>query len=745
MLERTAFRKYIRDCRALYREITDVLSDLDFRENGGTIIYAIDFSEIYAYVKPHETAKHFTLFADDDDLLNEPMQSLALKHLFFDTQHEITLLKPYAAELQSFIYFSQAEEDDALLESLGLVTSDQSDVLCNPAFVEVEQMVERVVQEQRKFSNEERERLTQFYESADTAKLLAFIGMSQEERPLARLRGMFEKRRYFDLSGILPKRLYLADHAYVDEIFRQLRQLRTSRPEGSSRLDAIAVGLVVAANRILEKSNIRVQLVSRSPAMHALRRFSKFGILNNYIRHPRIFGVTYTTRTPNPSDLTTHLRNQLATLRLLFSSIDVARRGSLPRFPNSTFIRRLVTEIRDDWRTTHSLALSLASSTDVSANDWTHQPAVVQRLFTLLRDRGELRSAIVERIGEVQNSIHRDNQVFGVYFATISNPDRDSIAEHFLADSSPGRKTAILKTSLQAMPYTLEFYTPDAKRLLSRLDTSARAIRLDRLLMLFREVLSAEAEYERLLAMAFILGTLNRWPLAEQYGRMAVKLPSIANTSKHEAHFFLAICLRKSKTSAERIRSGLENLECATELKRQFVGDNNHIDPRYLKEKATQILHLHRYFPESSEEANALEDPLDLLSQAEKLADPNLRMQILNNRIDHLLRITPGDVSHLEPDYVQLRLLLSQIESDQRNWPPSILDTMAWARYRIYGVRNPNEVLDIVKMLRIASENEELAPFQREVVKEHLREVLATWGTMLQEKRNANLPVAEDE
>ena len=55
-MKKRATSEYIADCTQLLRDLNDVYADHEFILAGGKVHYAVDFSEVHAYVLPEQSA-----------------------------------------------------------------------------------------------------------------------------------------------------------------------------------------------------------------------------------------------------------------------------------------------------------------------------------------------------------------------------------------------------------------------------------------------------------------------------------------------------------------------------------------------------------------------------------------------------------------------------------------------------------------------------------------------------------------
>jgi hypothetical protein len=726
-------RRYIDDCKLLRRDLQHAVRDLQFRQGRearkGTIIYAVDFSEIHGYAVTGATAPEFGILGDDERVA-EAMQAVAFGRLFFGQPERLVLLKPYALELRAFLIRERAHRRDSALEHLLLLQREQEGILRMPEFRDIARIVDHADEETRPLSDEEQDRLASFLEE-HAGPLVALANASMETDASVLVRRLFSARRFQNLEELLPG-LDAPEGEHDEDLYEFLRSTRRGKPDAASLLDAVALMLLKRANDALRDQNAELHLVTRSSAMHQLaERFGEDEI--PWLRHPRIFSVLYTTDGLPPGHALHKLQGRLDTVELFLNSVGMQELDSLEQLPNPAFLKALLHKVQEDWKSSTALAASLATGTHPGApvpgadsRGAPRQPEVVRRLFSLIRDRKQFRDLLFDRLGQVEATLEREHEIFGLALSSLDVEETDSIASRLAPEYYQNK--SVLRTTSQGMPYSLQFYTDDARKLLSRLEAEGGTYRWENVLTFFREGFSADSDYERLLAMASILGVLSKWGIAEQYCARALEVATESGTEAHEGHFFLAVCCRKHRTSVERHVRGLELLDRAAEIKRRWKRDPEETDPRYLKEKGTQLLLLHMYF---SDAASRLDVPsaaegLRLLHEAEKHCenDESLRLQILNNRLWYNLEVLgdtdAGSASHLYQDYRAVLALQESMQPDPETWPPSVVDTLVWARYRICGFRDADDAAEMVSMLEHAVNSHELEEKEKKRIRARL-------------------------
>jgi tetratricopeptide (TPR) repeat protein len=253
-------------------------------------------------------------------------------------------------------------------------------------------------------------------------------------------------------------------------------------------------------------------------------------------------------------------------------------------------------------------------------------------------------------------------------------------------------------------------------------------------LSFFKEGVKSNNRYESLLAMAYTLGSLGRWNLAEKYCEKAViERINSSDTSVGEALFFLAYCMRKWRPSYERTKQALKNLDRARELNAKQRADEDYEEPRNFKERATQILEWflrsqrkgsHQWpsdgLPSVDEIDAMLQKALNLVAD-----DELLKLQAINNICYFYSSL--DDNQHEKVTLEKLDELLDSLKffrKDENQWPASIVDTVIWARYRL-GKENlsNDDLLNMVNSLSSLLSERRLSKEDKQEIEVHLREI----------------------
>ncbi len=734
-------RTYVRDCRTVRRAIVHLLDDLDFVSKGGRLHYAADFSEMYAFALPEESAEEFTLFGDDERRAGVNQQ-LALGRLFHTGDDRVILLAPYAVELRTFIVNTSRRAFDDHAEKVAKTMR----WITSPEAAEF-QAILKIDGSSSQLTHDDEEVITRFLERHGDWFLSVFDDVP--ESPLARIHGLTNDGRMRDVTALgVPPALYDSEilGRWHERMARERE--RTFLPAASTRLDAAAMGIVAAANAQIASRRERLLLVTRSNLMHQVadeeNDAALWGETGCPIRHPRLFALRLTIEGLPVEQQIEVLRQRLATvdefLELIAGSdLMKADHGLAPSF-REAFLRR----IREDWMMSDNLAASLSGANAMprvapASHDAPRENAM--RILALLRDKEDLRDLVFRRMHELASIVDQEHNILAGLLNVVDtseSPDRISS----LIAGSQYRQRSVLRARFGGMPYALQFYSRSAEALANILhgeDANPRS--WSELTNYFLQTCSTDDWTDRsegLLAMGYIFGALDNWPLAEKFAASAIAMYENAESQQgaaspsHEAKYFLAVCQHRNQDrSPPRLLKGIELIDAATVTKRaarHVAGDVEwQGDPRYLTERA--LLAMILLLTSDSDilrAGHSLESVLADCQLAMTLGaqDAGLQERILNNRLYFLIQTAPLEYADLiRRDYDDLRSILERREPDWTQWPPYILHTIACVEWtgRAIGIEVPDEL--IVARLDLASADPDLLVPERETFKSHAKSI----------------------
>jgi hypothetical protein len=731
-MKATMAREYIDDSTALLRDLEDLYSDYEFVRAGGKVHYAVDFSEVHAYVLPDQSADAMRAFRDDDAQVARAVQVHALNGLFNDPKQRPILLSPYVIELEAFIR-GLTKRDFTQLGSMAVQALDEHERLqFNPELEWIQALAQRVGTG-ASMSAEDAERAQRFVERHAVA-LVNFL-TEAPDRPRRRLHHLLTGDVFQELARLIG-RIIEPDLEFARRAQQLLDQ---SRPrysaglhadQGSNHLDALAIALVREANRQLEARSERIRLVTRST--HVRQACEKLAVEwqplgGSPVRHPRFFSAFHALVGNRGEDA----RAQLNVMRQSLEAFLAAYATGKGARQSLSGIEREIATLKTLWRTSLGLSATLLSDGCLAPE------RRAQQMLVLFSEGGELRKRLERRIVEMADEMQRDYQALGLLVRAQSSPrDRELVQSHFKRWGQGA--ASLVGSSLHYMPYMLEFHTSDVREALERPETSWQEL----------SRLGPGRDFERLLAMAYLFGTWDQWPLAERYcdlalnerdfaARFAGDQPAVAD-AMHEGYYFKAICIKEQADSVERMREAFELVKSA-ELALQAAGGDRE-DARYLQEKAEIVFHWHeliRRSPRLARSGSPLPPDRDAAvwsRQVLKLLE-NARSEqalLLKSRVHNNLCYFFGEKDSPETRKVaarhlsELEVLSEKLCGKWPQWPPNVLDTVAWVRWRL-GSEDMTEAEreHIERQLETALRNTFLRPREKREIGEHLRRVRA--------------------
>lgn len=136
---------------------------------------------------------------------------------------------------------------------------------------------------------------------------------------------------------------------------------------------------------------------------------------------------------------------------------------------------------------------------------------------------------------------------------------------------------------------------------------------------------------------------------------------------------------------------------------------------------------LNTHYPQdASYQFPSLDEGLRLLDQALTLSsdDPTLHAHILNNRVFFFASQDPlENVNQFRSDYERLLALQQELEPAWENWPPFVLDTIAWASWRLGEDNSAQGRSQIIRYLQHALRSNELEDNERKHIQDRLETV----------------------
>lgn len=765
--------RYIHDCENLKYNLEQIISDIEYIEEGKKIRYAVDFSEIYSYLFPNEKPKEFLLFKDEDKNDREIgilYQSYFLKEMFYNLPDPLILLDSYAIELRNLLRRLHQGDLEQEIEYVRKIYQEKEKILNHEDIDNILQLADKYKHQPQLLRPQEYKRIIKFIEE-NADNLLRFIAYQDQDFQLVQLiKELFVQKRFEELKNVVKISSFIEDNKDTYNYwYIKLKELRgvESTTDNSDR-DASGVAEIEQANQELEKQKekFKIVLITRSKLMHKISDELVSNKLRSesLLRHPIIFRFLFTINgiSEDRQIQLEWLNNRLDKIKVfldyaqdareLNKQLEKATKQDIHSDQEDKYLKdteALLKKLKEEWKIENSLVLTLSSKESFFSSNYKEiDEKKIKLFFNFLRDDDELTEHIFDRLENLNNRWQRYQEELGFDLSWENLDSRDQKLLRRLPNLSLS-KSYILRTSLESTPFSLKFSTDEARDFLNSFNPSEE-YNLINIFQHYTQYFSVDkdtCEYEKLLGMALILGKFNLWKLAEKRCNKALKkAKDNGNIFSHEGYYFLSICMRKRnpllRERFNRILSAIENLRKATKIKQEanYFKPGQQEDPRYLKEEAIQILQLNlsdkelikdyqKEFKKLKKEGNNIspddltpERGVKLLEQAKKLCseeDILLKIQILNNILFYKIKtslLTNKD--EIKREYQQLENLQKSIEEDESKWIPAILDTLGWCSWQLYG--NKEESL---RRLGLALDSGQVAPEELSRVEEHIKTI----------------------
>jgi hypothetical protein len=717
--------QYIAHCRLLLREIEHRLDDLAFMQQGGTIRYAVDFSELYAYALPDKTGKEIELFVDESEGRADTIQRQALRRLFEEYSEPLILLNPYAIELQSF-FINERRRLTVNISDYAARLKHIEEALAQPEYQAIGRInAELKVQPTRELTVEESDLIARFLEHS--APDLVEILNQRVTRPVEAIQRLLAASRFADLETLVSVKLGF-DSATTEDWYQKLADILKAKnaPIGpNTDLDALALALVEGANRLLDSHKTRLLLVTRSMAMHDLlpppqiERAVAAPLPDiPHLRHPRIFSDLFAIDGRSGAELEPKLTDCAKALRILLKAAEGEDIDHLDATGRDR-LTPLVDDLKQRWQQAEESAMALHIRLP-NAQPTAQRPAPEQtrQILALLHDHGALKDLLATRLQERITDLEHIHELLGLCLLSVTPAQQERIVAMLQIDDE--MKYGQL-TTRQSLPYTLRFYSDPARRLLKIIGAAQhKGGSWSNVIDFLKTGFPRGSNFERVLAMAAILAALGRWNLAETYAERALQIADVEGVPAPEGYFFLAICKRKWHISFKRYHEAIMRLDQAINV--AFTPR----PPRYLKEQGTQMLMLALKFPKVPTRHTAA-DGLALLDEVERTSDdPLLKLDCINNRLFYFVEANQLDQRDQRiTDYENLLQLQRRLDPNQEHWPAFVLHTLVLARWKLYGIHADRERQEMLTWLEYAQNNTYLESGEREQLST-LRQALLT-------------------
>lgn len=536
-----------------------------------------------------------------------------------------------------------------------------------------------------------------------------------ENHPFRRLMQLRPDETFVRLDTIISLPSHIGNDIY-ERWVTGLSELRKHERIASAELDAAAMNLIFESNRRFD-DNTRLLFITRSKHMHDFYQNEvKLGLWTEFgnfplIRHPRVFSIALVVAHRSEKDDLQDLEDLSENIKFFLKNFET-REFKNVGFDNNLFEQ--ISKIKQDWKKIQQSALTLSANLpDNDTSPSTENVRAAKLILNFLKDDKKFRARITANLSELFYDVDVANDVLSL---KLQFPGRLRLKEYRDNLSLP-------HLSSLSTPYKLYLHSEAGKNFLKKL-SQKKYIRAYDVIDTFRNGFEPDGaeekpvdEYERYLVMAYLLGLLEKWEIAESYCIRAINIGNRAKISTHEAEYFHAMCKRELRIAySEGTYTVTWLLEVLILLDPAIVKlktqkHNAHKLAQYWVEKGISILLFHTKNDVQNPSIPAAEEGLKLIEDWEEKIVDNLPLQLvaLRTKMDYFVAREQFEyLSHLHDKYILLREKIMGIEKDNSKLPPYIVDNIIWIKWvlfpRDFAETDQREIL--IKQLENARDRE---------------------------------------
>jgi hypothetical protein len=673
-------KEYIQVCTYLAGDLEQAINDLDFASRPGhKIYYAVDFSELYEYIFPSEAYRDFVVFpkAFDDDEKEKTsakaIQQLILRYILLELDpKEIVLLPPYLLEFTSFIHKYGSELFVELIKKANRLYKRIQEI----ASESVNDQILRICQkaQQGSLSEEEEKILAQFIEKYGQFQSI-LENIDSQSSPWQRLKQLDPKSSFkkLDLSS-----LQLRDETDTEVYKSWLGKLDALRRSESptSKIDAMAIQMLQWINREWP-ANQRLVLISRSKYMHEIykqeidEKCGNWEATGDYylLRHPRVFGLVLPVKLSDNLYNRDYLANLLQSINRFLTECKCCQDEDLQTKAN---LQKQIDEIEEQWQKIQQFAITLGSSTYTNPTEKKELAKRAQIIMDGIRNQF-YQGKLVSHLESLYFELDENHEYLRLSLLGLPEPLKSIKVQT--------NHQGLLAISLNNLfvPYRLYLESDEAieriRKVTARKDFGLRDF------IAFLKQSPKREDSESYLLKAYVWGVVGRWDVAETYCRTALTQENISENIQNEAKYFLAVCISQQRASGESL---LEALHLIQDI--QYQREN----PRhahYQVEYGIISLKINMINTTVGLDLPTATGGLYILNtyQNQIQSNASLWLTVLKLKLDYYYLL--GDaikIQNLKQEWDELEKALTKIEPNCDNWPPAILDAVAWGKWLLF-------------------------------------------------------------
>lgn len=724
-------QEYIRYCRYIRRDLELLISDINYiLHEDGKIHYAIDTTEVYAYTFPHviNNKGDFTIFPSDVEVDLRVIQQLVLEEIFENGEDKVVLLAPYALEIDALVHKIIENAFQEMVRETANVISEAEKFINTEEYKDFVTLSHKLSDDMSEIGTRKGDKFISSLRAYAPSLLILLSG--EGLNPLKRIKELFALNKFTNINELVEGFIVPSTSSELIQGFiKELSRRRNKERDMSSMLDGSALSLLLETNKRLIKKKEILLLVTRSGYMLQTTRSNSFedswNRLGGYpLRHPRYFYFKSLLKNKDQDDWIGFLEKQLEAVDIFLDTMQELN-ISADEFNQEDLVKvnKELIELEEKWIEFRTLEISYSKIIDKKEiNTTSFGTYDIEDIITLLRDSQSLRDFLVTRIETLQELIGDRHEYLGPYYRGLQLEQEKNISPVFYAKEINNHYE--ITTKHKTYPYSFQLYTEVGKSI-HGLFGPDKPIGWIETLDILKDGLKHYQEFERVLVFAYILAVTNDWESAENYCKRALRDALPEDKSKtHEGYIFLSTCIRKQHSSISRYFEAIDHINKGIILKKSWKDDEKYIDYRFLKEKGTLYLEINLLFAKSTKrELPSAKEGLKILDEAYKLAvnDSTTRSHILNNKLYYKVnKIDEFDLPDIAESYSELEGYQILSNLNESNWEASILDTLAWSAYKIFGVSKSNIRKKIKDRFELALK-QNLSVKEREDIYDHYK------------------------
>ncbi|HEX8733934.1 MAG TPA: hypothetical protein VF721_01335 [Pyrinomonadaceae bacterium] len=629
--------------------LTDLQDDITDVSKGHRLFYAIDFSELYAYLNQQENKTVYGVGLEDSDSETSSRQHrLALEHLFNTLSEKLFILPPYVIEIWSY-----GKSRSQLGEHFHDRRLDAQKLLAELSSEDVEFL--QTLNSETLLTEEKKKRLLGIVKENFEKICYEATHFDTWREQAVNLQNLFrDKKISSEISEILSE----AETGQIEpptiqeetEVFQCFPRSATRKKFYQKMVDSRAIIYLREINEVLARRTEKLLLITRDNSVRnaietiADLKKSDYSGLLRCLRNPEtvFFDLILCGKTVDKKLewLNESINELYAIEKQLIQIINSSGNWEKETYYNTFAVSKenVLKTTFARWDERINLQLSLASKVvgwlgksdfvsriENDESEVAKKLESIKKLFLFIKSNEDFEADTISEVKKIWQNItyERIRIQFLNFFKREDLENIGIILAEKLLDSETG--SFLLPPSSSIMP-VIKFTSPIYDQRLYEFNkkNNRSAYSTEDLTVLIVEATTGRVEPEDFLLMAFLLGILELWKEAfqiiEETLRFEARIHEKNNFDVSQAKYFRGFIQRKLGENEENLDKEIEYYEYAFNDISEALKLNSD-DPRYLKEIGAIIL----FYEEAWRQFERAEDfQYSNLAERGKLKELNL-------------------------------------------------------------------------------------------------------------------------